>query len=136
MFVSSGDAGASGCNVPGNRLSGVGFGVNGLASTPYNVAVGGTEFNDTDLNTYWNLSNAANLSSAKGYIPEAVWNESCTGNVAPGLDNCNFAPYQIDSFAGGGGASSCATRTTIPYYARRPGWTTRSAPTSKLIRIF
>ncbi|QNI31730.1 Ig-like domain repeat protein [Alloacidobacterium dinghuense] len=112
VFVSSGDAGASGCNDPGAESTHFGFGVNGLASTAYNVAVGGTEFNDADLNTYWNLNNAKNLSSAIGYIPEAVWNESCAADVAPSFTNCNFPPYYLYSYAGGGGASSCATRTT------------------------
>ncbi len=112
VFVSSGDSGASGCNTPSNHSTASGFGVNGLASTAYNVAVGGTEFNDTDLNTYWSLNNATNLSSAIGYIPEAAWNESCAGGIVPSLTNCNFPPYALSSFAGGGGASSCATRTT------------------------
>jgi Pro-kumamolisin, activation domain/Bacterial Ig-like domain (group 3) len=111
VFVSAGDAGASGCNNPGAESTIYGYGVNGLASTAYNVAVGGTEFNDADLNTYWNLNNAKNLSSAIGYIPEAVWNESCAENVAPSFTNCNFPPYYLYSYAGGGGASSCATRT-------------------------
>jgi len=129
VFVSSGDAGASGCNNPGSPSTVYGYGVNGLASTPYNVAVGGTEFNDADLNTYWSLSNTANLTSAKGYIPEAVWNESCTQNVVPGPTNCNFPPYYLYSYAGGGGASSCATRTTdddgVEYCAAgypKPSW--------------
>jgi len=112
VFVSAGDAGSSGCNTPSDESTVYGFGVNGLASTPYNVAVGGTEFNDTDLNTYWNLNNATNLSSAKGYIPEAVWNESCAASLSPSLTNCNFPPYYLYSYAGGGGASSCASRTT------------------------
>jgi subtilase family serine protease len=112
VFVSAGDSGASGCNDPGAESTTYGFGVNGLASTAYNVAVGGTEFNDTDLNTYWNLNNARNLSSAIGYIPEAVWNESCAAGVAPSFTNCNFPPYYLYSYAGGGGASSCASRTT------------------------
>ncbi|HEX3470333.1 MAG TPA: Ig-like domain repeat protein [Silvibacterium sp.] len=112
VFVSSGDAGASGCNNPGAESTTYGFGVNGLASTAYNVAVGGTEFNDTDLNTYWKLNNAKNLSSAIGYIPEAVWNESCAADVSPSFSNCNFPPYYLYSYAGGGGASSCASRTT------------------------
>jgi hypothetical protein len=112
VFVSSGDAGASGCNNPGAASTVTGFGVNGLASTPYNVAVGGTEFNDPDPNAYWNLNNAKNLASAKGYIPENAWNESCAGRVAPSLTNCNFPPYYIYSYAGGGGASSCVSRTT------------------------
>jgi hypothetical protein len=50
--------------------------VNGLASTPYNVAVGGTQFNDNPAATHWSRSNDSHLASAKGCIPEAVWNES------------------------------------------------------------
>jgi pseudomonalisin len=54
-----------------------GLGVNGLASTPYNVAVGGTQFADTaNPAAYWNTANDAHLASAKGYIPETTWNES------------------------------------------------------------
>ncbi|HTG81555.1 MAG TPA: protease pro-enzyme activation domain-containing protein, partial [Geobacteraceae bacterium] len=44
-FVSSGDSGAAGCNLGGDT-TGSGQGINGLASTPYNVAVGGTEFSE------------------------------------------------------------------------------------------
>jgi hypothetical protein len=112
VFVSTGDSGAAGCNTPTSASTVYGFGVSGLASTPYNTAVGGTEFNDTDLATYWNLTNStADQSSAKGYIPEAVWNESCTEGIPFGSTNCNFAPYQVDSYAASGGASSCVTRT-------------------------
>jgi hypothetical protein len=131
VFVAGGDAGASGCNNPEDESTTYGFGVSGLSSTPYNVAVGGTEFNDTYLNTYWNLNNTSQQESAKGYIPEAVWNESCAGNVSTSLTNCNFPPYYLYSYAGGGGASSCLTRTTDEYgdeycaagYAK-PSWQT------------
>jgi len=112
VFVSSGDAGSSGCNAPTNASTVYGFGVSGLASTPYNTAVGGTEFNEADLATYWSLNNGTDQSSVKGYIPEAIWNESCAGNVTPGLTNCNFPPYYLYSYAGAGGASSCVSRTT------------------------
>jgi hypothetical protein len=81
-FVSSGDSGAAGCN-GGNDTTGSGAAVSGLASTPFNVAVGGTQFNDTaSPSTWWNSTNAANQSSAKSYIPEMAWNES--GNVTGG----------------------------------------------------
>ncbi len=111
VFVSTGDSGASGCNDPAAASTVYGFGVSGLASTPYNTAVGGTEFDDPNLTSYWNLANGSDQSSAKGYIPEAVWNESCTEGVPYGFTNCNFTPYQVDSYAGSGGASSCVTRT-------------------------
>lgn len=75
-FVSSGDAGAAGCNGGGDS-TGSGLGVNGLASTPYNVAVGGTEFNEGS-GTYWNGTNGSGYTSAFSYIPEVAWNESGT----------------------------------------------------------
>src|ERR1051326_4303117 len=82
-FVSSGDSGAAGCN-GGNDTTGSGRAVSGLASTPFNIAVGGTQFNDTaSPSTDWNsTNNATNQSSAKSYIPEVAWNES--GSVTGG----------------------------------------------------
>jgi subtilase family serine protease len=46
VFVAAGDSGASGCD---NSVAQAthGIGVNAFASTPYNVAVGGTDFSDT-----------------------------------------------------------------------------------------
>ncbi len=57
-----------------------GIGVSGFASTPYNVAVGGTDFGDTYAgtnSTYWNAANTSTYGSAKSYIPEIPWNDSC-----------------------------------------------------------
>jgi len=113
VLVSSGDGGSSDCVIPSEyRASPFGLGVNGLASTPYDVAVGGTELNDVDTNTYWNIANGSNLSSIKGYVPEAVWNESCNSLLPVSATNCYFTPSSESTFAGGGGASSCATSTT------------------------
>ncbi|MGD0230959.1 MAG: protease pro-enzyme activation domain-containing protein [Syntrophorhabdales bacterium] len=72
-FVSSGDSGAAGCN-SASDARGSGKAVNGLASTPYNVAVGGTEFNEGS-GTYWGGTNNG-YTSALSYIPEVVWNQS------------------------------------------------------------
>jgi pseudomonalisin len=82
-FVSSGDSGAAGCN-GGSDTTGSGAAVSGLASTPFNVAVGGTQFNDTaNPAAYWSATNnATDHSSALSYIPEIAWNES--GNVSGG----------------------------------------------------
>ena len=57
-----------------------GLQVSGYASTPYNVAVGGTDFNDfSNPGTYWNTTNnSTTQASAKSYIPETTWNDSCT----------------------------------------------------------
>lgn len=91
-FVSSGDSGAAGCD-PSGALTGTGLGVNGLASTPNNIAVGGTEFNEGAGN-FWSAANdPTTQASALSYIPEIAWNES--GAVAGGSN----------LFATGGGAS-------------------------------
>ncbi len=99
--VSSGDSGSAGCDDPNSQTTAThGVSVNVLASTPYNVAVGGTQFNENGHDsTYWSASNASpTLESALSYIPENVWNESCTSCSSPGI------------WAGGGGASIFFTK--------------------------
>lgn len=81
VFVSSGDSGAD-ANVVDrqNNIATTGISANGLGSTPYNVAVGGTDYEDTFLgenSTYWNSTNTNVFGSAKSYIPEIPWNQSC-----------------------------------------------------------
>ncbi len=78
--VAAGDSGAEGCDDPDSETTATGpVSINILAATPYNVAVGGTMFNENgNYSTYWNSSNAASGGSALSYIPEDVWNESCT----------------------------------------------------------
>lgn len=98
VFVSTGDNGSAGCDEPSATApASGGFAVNGLASTAYNVAVGGTQFNDlASPSTYWNGANDSNQASALGYIPESAWNES---SYAPGSGLNNL-------YAGAGGVSS------------------------------
>lgn len=99
-FVSAGDSGGAGCdNDNTESVAQLGFAVNGLASTPFNVAVGGTEFNDfANPGQYWaDSNNSANISSALGYIPEEAWNESGTTS-----NNDLGAPNIV---AGSGGVS-------------------------------
>ena len=103
-LVSSGDSGAEGCDNPNVETTATGpLSVNMLASTPFNLAVGGTMFNENGQDSkYWNSNNDPNnLSSAKSYIPENVWNESCTAS------QCGDA---AGIWAGGGGASSFFTK--------------------------
>ena len=77
-LVSSGDAGAAGC-FSGSSSSASNTGVNGLCSSPYSTCVGGTEFNEgSNSAAYWSSTNGPGDSSALGYIPEVVWNESGT----------------------------------------------------------
>jgi hypothetical protein len=72
--------GAAGCDFSASFPSPAqdGLQVSGIASTPYNVAVGGTDFNDLNNHApYWNTTNdSTTLASAKGYIPETTWNDS------------------------------------------------------------
>ncbi len=97
-LVSTGDNGSAGCDDPSSPVATQGVSVNILASTPYTVGVGGTMFNEgTASATYWNTTNTASLVSAKSYIPENVWNESCSV-ASCGASNANLA-------AGSGGVS-------------------------------
>jgi hypothetical protein len=106
VIVSSGDNGAAGCddpNSPNNTPASGKAGVNALASTEFNTAVGGTEFAENGKDTdFWNATNTAGFNSAKGYIPETVWNESCDPTVAGA--NCPNQHFSL--FAGSGGAST------------------------------
>ncbi len=98
-LVSAGDNGSAGCDDPTNSVATPPVSVNILASTPYTVAVGGTMFADTTSPaTYWNATDSSSLVSAKSYIPEDVWNESCSV-ASCGSQNANL-------YAGSGGVST------------------------------
>ena len=111
-MVSSGDNGSAGCDLVGpsgsesiGYVADEGLQVSGLASTPYNVAVGGNQFTD-DSSTYWNPKNSsapAPHTSALSYVPEKVWNESCSPLVC-GNESADIA-------GGSGGASGCFSPT-------------------------
>jgi len=79
-FVSTGDSGAEGCDDPNFPPATNPISVNYLASTAFNVAVGGTMFNENgDPSKYW-ASTAPISETALSYIPEDVWNESSLSN--------------------------------------------------------
>ena len=116
VLAATGDNGEAGCDAP---LAGTpafhGPAVNGAAATPYNVAVGGTQFTEgANLSAYWGANNE-NFASALGYIPEAAWNESCDPGQATTATNCVFGNGNFSLLAGSGGASSL--------YAK-PAWQT------------
>jgi hypothetical protein len=103
-MVSSGDSGAAGCDqlTQATAASG-GLAVSGLSSTPFNTAVGGTEFQEgANPGLFWNAVNSSSGVSVNGYIPEAAWNESCDPN-AP-ASHCAGLGFILAS--GGGGASA------------------------------
>jgi len=101
VFVSSGDNGAAACDAAeGTTAATHGLAVSGLASTPFNTAVGGTEFADTPAATFWSATNAAGGVSALGYIPETVWNETCTPTT-PGSECAAQNFFSLESSSGG-----------------------------------
>jgi len=108
VFVATGDSGVAGCDFSGSNSSPAVFGANvsGAASTPFDTAVGGTEFAENGLDgIYWLPNNRLDQSSATGYIPEAVWNESCDPTVDP---NQCFGTGQYTIAGSGGGPSNCS----------------------------
>jgi len=119
--VAVGDSGSAGCDTPSlTAPAQYGFGVNSLGSSSYNVAVGGTEFNDSaSPSTYWNPANGGNLASAKGYIPEVVWNESSYTSAGAAGNNL---------YAGGGGSSNQWPRPAWQTGAGVPAGTFRLVP--------
>jgi hypothetical protein len=108
VAVSTGDSGSAGCDDPHQEgLATHSPAVSGLASTPYNVAVGGTDFDEYGTwSKYWNTTNdPATGVSALGYIPEIPWNQSCAQLGAVGC-NINTTPVQLQNIVAGGGGPS------------------------------
>jgi subtilase family serine protease len=127
VFVAAGDSGAAECDF-GNTAT-LGVNVNGLASTAYNVAVGGTSFGDVFAGStaaYWSASNGATFGTALSYVPEIPWNDTCGSALLAlhfgftaafgqaGLCNSTFAQQDqlVTLAAGGGGPSACASGAT------------------------
>lgn len=123
VLVSSGDEGAASCDADLSNAT-HGIAVSAFASTPYDVAVGGTDFADTAEGTnatYWNTTNSKYFGSAKSYIPEIPWNDSCASVLiaaALGYSTpygssgaCNSATGAdfLTTASGSGGPSGCAT---------------------------
>jgi hypothetical protein len=146
VMVSSGDSGSDVCD-NGAYYSSVGLSVSGISSTPYNVAVGGTDLYGTyvDTSKYWKATNDPNtLSSVISYVPESAWNNSCANPQilaalqANGSDTTDTTPEALcndsawyseflNTGGGSGGASNCAisTGSTAAYCASgypKPAW--------------
>lgn len=128
VIVSSGDAGSAGCdNFDTQQTATRGLAVSGLASTPYNVAVGGTDFDvlPSSFSTYVSSTNSANFTSALKYIPEKPWNDSTSSNGALSSNTpLKNSKGQTNIVAGGGGASSLGAvdgaGNSTPY--AKPQW--------------
>jgi multisubunit Na+/H+ antiporter MnhC subunit len=130
VMVASGDSGSDVCD-DAAYYSSLGLSVSGISSTPYNVAVGGTDLYGTyvDTSKYWKATNDPNtLSSVISYVPESAWNNSCANPQilaalqANGSDTTDTTPEALcndsawysqflNTAGGSGGASNCATST-------------------------
>jgi hypothetical protein len=115
IVQAAGDFGSAGCDDPTTEVAAqYGQAVGGNASTPFNVAVGGTDFNEgsgSNWQQYWNYSASGSVyPSAKSYIPETTWNDSC---ATAGVTGCasGVASDGTDLVAGSGGPSNCVTGT-------------------------
>ena len=127
IFVAAGDEGAASCD-SGATMATHGISVDGFASTPYNVAAGGTDFVDVingNTSKYWGgpNSNTTSYGSALSYIPEVQWNASCASTLLAQYNGyssgygaagyCNSIAAQTSRnlavAAGSGGPSNCAT---------------------------
>ncbi len=141
VVVAAGDSGSAGCDDPALvTAASSGLAVNGLASTPYDLAVGGTDFavlagpdgGGADFGNYVSTNNASGSRlSVLGYIPEVPWNESSTAYPPTTLAQNLALPAPYASIlAGGGGSSTCATAAATiscgggypkPYWQSAPG---------------
>jgi hypothetical protein len=118
VVVSAGDSGSAACDDANNEQgASLGLAVNGLASTPYNIAVGGTDFDilysnfPSSFTTYVDTTNTLpNRRSALAYIPEEPWNDSTYPNTEIALNvDLNGKPSSWigdNIIAGGGGLSN------------------------------
>jgi len=125
VTVSTGDNGSAGCDNDNTETQAqFGLAVNGIASTPYNIAVGGTDYDIllssatafdkyvTTTDSHGNLTSgsAPYYGTAKSYIPEATWNNSTTNNTTISANQ----PYKDSNSntnitAASGGVSGCVT---------------------------
>lgn len=139
VFVSAGDSGPSLCApdffTGSSTWAYSGIGVTGWGDSVYNVSVGGTDYEDTynadeggaPVSTYWESTNSPADGSAKSYIPEIPWNDSCASWLimnhegygetwgSSGFCNSTTATSKdafLTTVAASGGPSGCATGTS------------------------
>jgi len=104
FVVSTGDSGPYGCanfDTAKTVTNSDVVSVNARASSPYVIAVGGTQFDEgSSAQNYWAERDNAVYGSALRYVPEHVWNDSCPES---GCTNSNIR-------AGSGGSSTIFER--------------------------
>jgi hypothetical protein len=125
VMVSTGDSGSAGCDETTNDKNKTvteateGLQVSGFASTPYNIAVGGTDFytlytSNAVFESLVNTANGIGLTSsyyrtALGYIPESTWNDSSFYDTTISAN----VPWTATSLSGDCGSVSCSSYANI-----------------------
>jgi subtilase family serine protease len=156
-IVSTGDSASAGCDNDSTQQYAVGgLAVSGLASTPYNVAVGGTDFyyssfaNSTALTsqlaTYWNPTPSQTPSaSILQYIPEQPWNNSqyglnavnyytdITGSTATTITGASGGASAAAICAAGYNATTGACNGALTGYPK-PAWQSGTGVPSDNVR--
>ena len=117
VTVSAGDNGSAGCDNFDTAAAALGgLAVNGFASTPYTIAVGGTDFDvlPSSFSTYVSKTTSGAppyYRTASQYIPEKPWNDSTTVNTTISQNSAYISSTgQRNIVAGSGGASSIYTK--------------------------
>ncbi len=91
VVVSSGDSGSD-VESDGSNLARHGLNVNVLSSSAYNISAGGTDFQDKynqtidggtsfGVSAFWNAGNGPGQLTARSYVPETTWNETCASSL-------------------------------------------------------
>ncbi len=118
LTVSTGDNGSAGCDNPNTETtSQYGLAVSGFASTPFALAVGGTDYDiladSTQFQNYVDTSNNGPLfGTALKYIPEQPWNNSPNSNstIAKNIAYKDSNGH-TNIEAASGGESNCVAST-------------------------
>jgi subtilase family serine protease len=118
-FVATGDGGPAGCDdFQTAQVAQDGIAINGFASTPWNVAVGGTDFyyssyngttaaQQSELQTYWDtVGTLFPTTSLLKPVPEQPWDDPFGLNLSTGGV---YNPQASTIAAGSGGPSNCST---------------------------
>ncbi len=127
VFVSTGDSGSPSCDDNQDQSYGnpyvaqYGLSVSGIASTPYDTAVGGTDLSwcqpyynsggnfagcassstSQGSPAYWSTSNNGTTgASAAGYVPEIPWNDTCLNPINARYLETLFSAAGVDSYFG------------------------------------
>jgi trimeric autotransporter adhesin len=118
LVVAAGDNGSAGCDDFNTEAqASQGLAVNGLASTPYNIAVGGTDFDilQNSFSQYVDttIGSPPYYLTAQKYIPEMPWNDSTMIQGPLSGNHVWSSTSEQNIVAGSGGASTVYSKPSF-----------------------